>query len=144
MVKCKECGAPLVNIITGSVCPRGCGGVHPKVPTEENRAANLLLRAEELPECRAFGGLRATSSRAVGFADLLVYVVFGKVGVFRRVARKSAALTCREGNLLARFGASSVYELTPWEEINEGLRTVYVPAEAPSVAQEATEGEGDA
>ena len=34
---CPGCGARLVNIMAGALCPKGCGGVYPKVTSEQNR-----------------------------------------------------------------------------------------------------------
>jgi len=118
---CPECGAGLVNIVTGAVCPNGHAGLHPHVSAEDNRRAKWSLRVAALPAAATLGELRATAVKDTGFVDSCIYVVMGEPGVFRRVRRFKSSLHPADGNLLAKMD-DTVVELTPWEWANTTLR----------------------
>jgi len=117
-MKCKKCGVLLVNSVSGALCPKGCGGLHPKVSSKEHRAAVWAMRTEEIPKVLACSLIRAISTRGGGFADSVVYYFLGELGLYRRVARKTPTLQAAEGNRLGRFG-DQVVELRWWSALED-------------------------
>jgi len=108
---CPKCGAGLVNIPSGSVCPRGCAGLHAAVPSDANRAARKALKVEGLMACRVHASLRFRKRGQFADCELYVSGVGDQRKFWRRVARKSSALKAAEAHELARDQAGRVVEL---------------------------------
>jgi hypothetical protein len=105
VLKCSRCGTSLVNIISGAVCPKGCGGVFPKLTPEQQTVAVRELRRSDLPRAAQLLTIKAVANKDEGWCDTAVFVITdGPKGLFRRVPRLSASLTKKvqkDGALLA-------------------------------------------
>jgi len=115
VVVCPECGAGLVNLVSGALCPNGCHGVlQPKLSAEANRANVRAYQIAQLPRAVHMVGWR---DKKGGFADCRMYVlVGGDAGrlVYRRVPRMSQSLNkCPEDHLLASLDGRAI-ELIPF------------------------------
>jgi hypothetical protein len=105
-VDCPKCHSLLMNIVSGAVCPKGCGGIWPKVDAEHQSQAVRMIRVESLP---AATRLESIQARASGdeWADKRLYLVKHEgdvTGLMRRVARVGSSLSPKkqpEGVVLA-------------------------------------------
>jgi len=114
---CPKCGAGLINIVSGALCPYGCtGGPYPLLAAEQSRQNARAYKIAQLPNAAVLPGLRARKGE---FADCRLFTVEGNNFVFRRVRRESQSLDkrLRERNVLANLDGAPI-ELTPAPPIN--------------------------
>lgn len=103
VVVCPKCGARLVNIVSGALCPMGCGGLFPKVPDEEQAKAIKAARVSSLPKAIELTQIKAAGS-VEPWVSTVLYRVDGQAGIWRRVARETTSITKPldvEGDVLA-------------------------------------------
>ena len=102
---CPSCGTGLVNMVTGAVCPAGCGGLYPRLTVEENVTNSRLARVSALPVALKLVSVRAVNGEDSAFVSAALYRVGDRAGVWRRVPLGKATLVRPpdNGDLLARW-----------------------------------------
>lgn len=135
VVKCPECGALLVNVVSGAVCPKGCGNIYPKLSAEAQSQAMRFYRSESLPAALDVpcisAGKRDKAAGLSEWCDRRIFVVPGKEGFFRRVPRKKSTLDQKRlppGVLLARCTVKEeirVLWLRPYVLLNDAAAIAY-------------------
>lgn len=102
VTKCPKCGAGLVNIVSGSVCPEGCGGVHPRVSSKAATEANRASRMKTMPQATEISGVRISGTGGNPWTSPAVWAVLKAPGLWRRVRRDSQSLDQpKTGDVLA-------------------------------------------
>lgn len=111
--ECPKCNSPLQNVVSGSVCPRGCGGLWPRVAdASRDRVIDMLPEATKLP-------FRAKSRDCHNGLD--VFVVPGLSGLWRKQVRTTSSLTkLPEDHIVARLDGKAI-QLARWDEVNEAI-----------------------
>ncbi len=94
---CKKCKSPLVNIATGSVCPRGHEGLYPAVKAKEHATAVRTIRLDKLPQATRVSGI-VCRPRQPGQVTSLLYTLSDRPGVWHRVKRISSSFSINSDN----------------------------------------------
>jgi hypothetical protein len=104
ITKCPKCGKLLVNIVSGALCPGGCGGLHPRVPEQAQAKAMKEAKFASLPLATELE-VRACKADLMFFSQAL-YSIEGEPGVWRRVPRTNKK-NRKPGEIVARDGENS-------------------------------------
>lgn len=122
--RCPACNHTLLNVNrVNSLCPKGCGGLFPRVPHEVHKETMKSLRQESTPEAvKIARTLPIKKGKARDqYVDAFVYRVEGAHGIWRRVKREGTSLTRSNGHIVATDSKGSLIELARWTELEQML-----------------------
>ena len=90
VTRCKTCGARLINVVTGALCPNGHAGLFPHVSTADNAAAVQECRMASFPQAVQLMSILAEPDKA--WVNSTLYRIKGRDGVWRRVKKSAQTL----------------------------------------------------
>lgn len=116
---CPECKRHLINIVTGSVCPQGCGKLHPLLNAEDSTEGTRLCRLGTLAKAISLVSVEALRP-SKEWVSCELFAVDGKDGVWRRVKKLSASISqsalasVTEGTIIAYVGGDGSDSTIVW------------------------------
>lgn len=95
---CEVCGSYLVNIISGAVCLKGCGKIHPRV----DRVTSARGEGMFIPDAKKIDGIVCTTDEAkkMEATSRDLYTLDGSPGIFVRVKRTGTGVNAGEGHVI--------------------------------------------
>jgi len=129
--KCEKCGALLINVVSGALCPKGCGKLYPLLTNEQNRVAVRRMRLLKFPLAKACNHVRAACIiRTAGQVGTVIYWLteagLRVPGIWRRIKRASQSLNKHRDGATVAYDVDQdrVVELIPFTAAEQEMGLV--------------------